>query len=96
MGIVNDDLISRAEAIGAFTGNPPDYYSTSYIVSELSSVPAVDAVPVIRCKDCEFWNYKDCVVEGNFYCDMLERYTLENFYCAAGIRRDADEQKKAR
>jgi len=84
------DLISRTAAIGAFTGKPPEYYHTSYIVSELNSVPAVDAVPVIRCKDCEFWNYADCVVEGNCYCDMLERYTLENFYCAAGIRRDTD------
>lgn len=44
------DLISRAAAIGAFTGKPPEYYHTSYIVSELSSVPAVDAVPVVHGK----------------------------------------------
>lgn len=56
----------------------------------IEQAPAIDAVHVIRCKDCEFWNYKDCVVDGNCYCDMLERYTLENFYCAAGKRREAD------
>ena len=45
------DLISRAVAIKAFTGKPPEYYHTSYIVAELKVIPAVDAVPVVRCKD---------------------------------------------
>lgn len=38
------DLISRAEAIKAFTGKPPEYYHTSYIIGELNDIPAVDAV----------------------------------------------------
>ena len=48
------DFISRAVAIKAFTGKPPEYYHTSYIVSELNDIPAVDAVPVVRCKDCKY------------------------------------------
>lgn len=40
------DLISRAAAMEAFMGKPPEYYHTSYIVGELNCVPAVDAVPV--------------------------------------------------
>lgn len=41
-----DDLISRKAAIGAFTGKPPEYYHTSYIVGELNCLPAVNAIPV--------------------------------------------------
>ena len=43
-----DDLISRAAAIKAFTGKPPEYYHTSYIVGELNTIPVVDAVPVVH------------------------------------------------
>ena len=42
------DLISRAAAIESFTGKPPEYYHTSYIVGELNSVPAIDAMPVVH------------------------------------------------
>lgn len=49
------DLISRAEAIGAFMGKPPEYYHTSYIVGELNCIPAVDAAPVVHARwlECE-------------------------------------------
>lgn len=43
-----NDLISRAAAIKAFTGKPPEYYHTSYIVSELNDIPAMDAAPVVH------------------------------------------------
>lgn len=31
--------------------------------SEIECAPTVDAVPVIRCKDCKYWQYHD---EGDF------------------------------
>jgi hypothetical protein len=45
---IRDDLISRASAIKTFTGKPPEYYHTGYIVSELKGIPAVEAVPVVH------------------------------------------------
>ena len=42
------DLISRKTAIETFTGKPPEYYHTSYIVGELNCLPSVDAVPVVH------------------------------------------------
>ena len=50
-----DDLISRTAAIRAFTGKPPEYYSTDYIASELRGLPAVEAMPVIYGR----WGYED-------------------------------------
>lgn len=43
-----EDLISRTAAIKAFTGKPPEYYHTSYIVGELNCVPTVDAASVVH------------------------------------------------
>lgn len=44
------DLISRAAAMKAFMGKPPEYYHTSYIVGEINCLPTVDAVPVAHGK----------------------------------------------
>ena len=42
------DMISRATAIEAFAGKPPEYYHTSYICDVIKELPAVDAVPVVQ------------------------------------------------
>lgn len=76
------DLISRAVAIRAFTGKPPEYYHTSYIVGELNAIPAVDAVPVVRCKDCPRWDAATQYRSG--YCKKLRYCTPPDFYCKYG------------
>lgn len=83
------DLISRTAAIGAFTGKPPEYYHTSYIVSELNSVPAVDAVPVVRCEDCKYWGQDDPAGDG-CECNHIGGWWLPEEYCSCGERREAD------
>ena len=63
------DLISRAAAIKVFTGKPPEYYHTSYIVGELNCVPAVDAVPVVHARwtTKRTWRH-----DGEWYCSECE------------------------
>ena len=51
------------------------------------NAPTVDAVPVVRCKDCENWSDQDCLADGLCWCDRFERFTLGNFFCAEGERR---------
>ena len=49
-----------------------------------AAAPTVDAVPVVRCKDCTFrkWN-GSCMISG-----VLNN---EDFYCADGKRKGGDE-----
>ena len=82
------DLISRAAAIKAFMGKPPEYYHTSYIVGELNCVPAVDAVPVVRCRDCKHWCRCDDGISGT--CGALGGLWDENEFCSEGERRDSE------
>ena len=82
-----EDLISRTAAIKTFTGKPPEYYHTSYIVDELNCVPAVDAAPVIHA----WWReLKDgteectnclglCPHEENYNGDVIFNFGCE--YC---------------
>lgn len=55
------------------------------ITRALSTAPTVDAVPVVRCRDCEYiytdgYGYLACVKSG--------LYPDENDYCSRGQRRD--------
>ena len=82
------DLISRAAAIKAFIGKPPEYYHTSYIVGELNCVPAVDAVPVVHCRDCKHWCRCDDGISGT--CGALGGLWDENEFCSEGERRESE------
>ena len=52
------------------------------------SMPTVDAVEVVRCKDCKHWR------ENTLWCDMNSRDRGENFnwyeddFCSYGERKD--------
>ena len=81
-----NDLISRAEAIKAFTGKPPEYYHTSYIVSELNSVPAVDAVPVVHGRSVRISPFgpdaRVCIWRCLSRCSICGEYVVEDWkYC---------------
>ena len=52
------------------------------------STPTVDAVPVVRCKDCKHyyadpWGYGNCVFEGG-----VSRRTKTSDFCSRGERRE--------
>ncbi len=47
----------------------------------IDSAPTVDAVPVIRCKDCKYWN------GSGKYCDY-EMSGLENDFCSWAERKE--------
>lgn len=56
----------------------------------IESLPTVDAVPVVRCKDCK---YAYMTYGGECkYCDMWEEegemYLDGDFYCAFGKRKE--------
>lgn len=63
----------------------------STILEMMKTAPTVDAVPVIRCKDCirffpddDVWGW--CTVSGKMRCKD---------YCSYGVRKDGgDEQTK--
>ena len=55
---------------------------------DVADAPAVDAVPVVRCKDCSLWSNGKCDVWSNLGVTIL---TAETGYCNFGERRDDGE-----
>ena len=56
-------------------------YSETDVANLLLHAPAVDAVPVVRCKDCKYFETWLCQNEDN----------SDNWFCADGERKDGDE-----
>ena len=79
-----DDLISRAEAIEAIK---PIRYCGDFI-SALIHLPAVDAVPVVRCRDCRHWHEDIGATTKWLMCHEI--VTDRNWFCADGERRDSE------
>jgi hypothetical protein len=65
----------------------------------IDHAPTVDAVPVVWCKDCKYWERKDGLVIG--YCGAAKhgykstnwdigiyRMTMDTGYCSDGERRE--------
>ena len=50
------------------------------VVEFLNDMPTVDAVPVVRCKDCKYFKTPLCQIEDNH----------DNWFCADGERKDGD------
>ena len=51
------------------------------VVEFLNDMPTVDAVPVVRCKDCKYFKTRLCENEDNY----------DDWFCADGERKENDE-----
>ena len=85
------DLISRAYVLAEYDRQhqgPPG--GARKIMEE---APAVDAVPVVRCRDCKNWatDWKpNHSIDGEHFCPMISLVTSGEWFCAYGERRDDD------
>lgn len=85
-----NDLVYRNDLLAAYDAahkGPPG--GARKLIAE---APAIDAVPVIRCRDCR---YAHTTYNGECkYCDFWQEdggealYLDGDFYCAAGERKD--------
>lgn len=58
-------------------------------ILRVKNAPTIDAVPVIRCKDCKWFNRFGCAVE---IVDFTDRPT-ENDYCSFAYRKRRKERR---
>ena len=86
------DLIDRG-ALGIGIANPLVFDKTEYAhgwncaIEIIQNAPTVDAVEVVRCKDCrKRYNPKECPMCVRVYGEQHD-FTQENGYCDRGERR---------
>lgn len=70
-------------------------YSLDKIKEIVSNTPTVDAVEVVRCKECKHhhWEQEPCHGKTVHYCDLPHMSGVEvfkEFFCYYGERKDGD------
>lgn len=76
-------LIDKDKLWSEFAGSPPNYYSTSYVMSVIDRQELVDAVQVTRCSKCR--------IHGNCYTEDVFRVSgISDGFCAAGRKNPTD------
>ncbi len=58
-----------------------------YICQYSEMPPTIDAVKVIRCKDCKYYTDKWCKRDSIHATDLNDRMVSENDYCSYAERR---------
>ena len=71
--------------------HPNAYHLTNYATLILREAPTVDAVEVVRCKDCKFGDW-DSEPHDAMVCMRTKDgfWRSENDFCSFGERKDGD------
>ena len=83
------DAIKQIESLQDCYNGFSDTYDKACIIGALEEIPTVDAVPVVRCKNCNRKNViPDMYGIGTeaLYCRAIERYVEHDFFCKYGRR----------
>lgn len=90
------DLIDRGELFPngfiVVNGSKP-ILTLNDLINKICNAPAVDAVEVVRCKDCENWDTDWCPshsAKGEHWCGMIDLVTEPDFFCGYGERKKED------
>ena len=65
--------------------HPNAYHLTNYAMLILRDAPTVDAVPVVRCRECKY--HEDTDVTGFKHCCLLSKTVRYNDFCSYGKRK---------
>ena len=65
------------------------------VLEKLDAAPTIDAMPVVRCKDCKYhhWEQEPCHGKTVHYCELPHMRGVEvfkEFFCYYGKRKDGD------
>ena len=96
-----DEYIKREEALALVRPDAPEDEKTAVTIatakklvrSILHRTPSADVAPVVRCKDCLFWESGENECESWEWCKMLNTDMPPNGFCYLGDRKDDDDDK---
>ena len=89
-----NDLISRSALIERIEKRLKNSMIIGWLRSIIDDAPAVDAVEVVRCKDCKF--RKSAFNGEDYFCTVWDAdesetaYVTDDDFCSYGERRNGD------
>ena len=82
---LRQDILALPNCYNGFS----DTYDKACIIGVIDEQQPVDAVPVVRCKDCKHWEktWTNDWAKDYHYCSMVDGVRKGDFYCADAERR---------
>lgn len=65
-----------------------DEYATETARNAMLIMPTVDAVEVVRCKDCKYYQHKSLTDDEWNWCMQWHNYTDKNVFCSLAERKE--------
>lgn len=59
-------------------------------LDDVFQAPTIDAVSVVRCKDCSYWKVAKVNAKGFLICPASGMEITEDDYCSYGERKEAN------
>lgn len=81
--LIDADALGKSRPIGKIMMFGGEYV---YTQTEIDSAPTVDAVPVVRCRECKYHNKQQLG-----FCEMHLVRMNGNDFCSYGERKGGDE-----
>ena len=77
--------------------HPNAYHLTNYATLILREAPTVDAVEVVRCRECKYWKQSGSKAGNSFSdmeyiggCEFTKYCRRESDFCSYGERKESD------
>lgn len=91
MRLIDGDALLRNIRRAVYPSDLNTTIAVGICESHVKDMPTIDAVPVVRCKECVFWlRDKGHSLNGECECACIDGWWLPEEYCACGERRDKD------
>jgi len=84
--LLHDDIDGLDEEFPNDKQVKPYMCGVRMALSFIETAPTVDAVPVVRCKDCKWWTKQEKSIQGR--CALTGTYPTGGWYCGNGKRED--------
>ena len=94
MSLINREALLSFEKMDAdLCASCGEHHTAEDVIMMIKTAPTVDAVPVVRCRECKKKNKKKCPMTiVNFGRDgkeiLVQNHVNDDFYCAAGERKE--------
>ena len=89
MSLINREALISYADLWASCG---DHYTAEDVIMMIKTAPTVDAVPVVRCRECKHRGTDDCIfhIKGEPADEEL-LLKLDNDFCSYGERKEGTD-----
>lgn len=92
MRLIDADALKSKVQAQEWKRDPAVMLALDWIYMLINEQPTIDAVPVVRCKDCKHYNTIGCS-KGFGWCENMDMGVSDDFYCANGAKMEANQDE---